>query len=167
MYIYLLVPLRVTRLPFRIHIIRLYVLLSPVFTFSFPSYIFLIVTSCLTFSLVFHLFFPHASPHLARHARFTYLISLSSCFILIFYFYTCLYIFFLHSLFPLPFRLPFLSHSFHSYFHSCSSSLSLALLSLLTLSISVIHSSPLPSSSSISPVNTVYCDDITWRLHVM
>ena len=92
MYIYLLVPLRITRLPFRIHIIRLYILLSPVFTFSFPSYIFLIVTSCLTFSLIFYLFF--RTPRHARLARFTYLISLSSCFVLIFYFYTCLYIFY-------------------------------------------------------------------------
>ena len=38
------------------HILRLYILLSPVFTFFLPSYIFLIVTSCLTFSLIFYLF---------------------------------------------------------------------------------------------------------------
>ena len=85
------------------------------------------------------------------------LISLSLCSIRIFYFYTFFFFFytFIHRFFPLPFRLPFLSHSFHSHFHSCTSPLprsspSLALFSLLTLSISVIHSSPLRSSFSIS-----------------
>ena len=147
----LLVPLRVTRLPSRIHILRLYILLSPVFTFSFPSYIFFIVTSCLTFSLIFYLilsFFARLATHaslasliFSPYPHVSYLFST-----LIHFFFLNFYTFFIHSLFPLPLRLPFLSHLFHSHFHFCSSSLSLALLSLLTLSISVIHSSPLPSS---------------------
>ena len=53
------------------HILRLYILLSPVFTFFFPSYIFLIVTSGLTFSLIFYLFSARfATPRTPRSLSF-------------------------------------------------------------------------------------------------
>ena len=131
MYMYLLVPLRVTRLPSRITFSVFTSFFLPYLHSSFLLTYFLSLPPVLH-SLLFSTFFPHASPHLARHARFpsyclsyiltyflpypiflrtprhgrlarfTYLISLSSCFILIFYFYTCLYIFYTQSLSPPP-----------------------------------------------------------------
>ena len=124
-----------------------------VFTLSFPFYttfyIFLIVY--ITFYLIFYfilLFFARlASPRTLR--------SLALLFLSLYPHIPYLFYTLIHSLFPLPFRLPFRSRSFHSHFHYCSSPLpcsspSPVLLSLLLLSISVIHSSPLPSLSSIS-----------------
>ena len=134
---------------------------SHVFTFYLPFYttfyIFLIV--CITFYLIFYFILLFT----ARLARFTFLISF-----LIFRTYFIL----LYSLFPHSFRRPFLSHSFHSHSHSCSSPLprsspSVVPLSLLTLSISVIHYSPLPSSSSIPLIlSPIVLSSLLFVLHI-
>ena len=69
------------------HLLRLYILLSPVFTFFFPSYIFLIATSCLTFSLIFYLFSARfATPRTPRPLSFLLSILHSNLFSTLSYF---------------------------------------------------------------------------------
>ena len=113
MYVYLLIFLRAKRLPSRI-----YILLSSVFTFSFPFYIFLIITSYITFYLIFYLILSF-SARLAT-TRTPHSLYFSYLPILMFHTYFLHLYIFIHSPFPLPFRLPFLSYSLHSHFHSCS-----------------------------------------------
>ena len=68
MYVYLLIPLKVTRLPSRIYIFRINIFLSSVLTISFLFYVFLITTSFITLYLIFYLILL-APPRLARHVR--------------------------------------------------------------------------------------------------
>ena len=126
---YVLIPLRITRLPSRLFVSfyifslfpRTYIstFFSPVFTFSFPFYIFLVITSYITFYLIFYLILLFsarlATPRTPRSPYFSYLLILM--------FHTCilfLYIF-IHSLSP-PFStsvsLSFISFSLSFLFIS-------------------------------------------------
>ena len=89
---------------------RIYILLSLLYYFLHISY-------CLYYILSYFILYPtflRTSCH-AMHA------SLALLFLSPYPHVPYLFSTFIHSLFPLPFRLPFLSHSFHSHSHSCSS----------------------------------------------